>query len=76
MIINPNEPKDFLEGSLRAGAGNHSLSTGEGMVNVAVTDTVAVRAAGSYTKHDGYVKNLDDRSTTFMTPRTMQRGCR
>ncbi len=65
VVITPNEPTDQFEGSVRIGAGDYSLLTGEGVVNVPISDTVALRAAATYTKHDGYVENLDDGSGDF-----------
>lgn len=52
-----NKPKDDFEGRVAVGVGNYDQITTEGMLNVPVTDTLAVRAAFSTNKHDGYRTN-------------------
>ncbi|PZU57958.1 MAG: TonB-dependent receptor [Sphingobium sp.] len=51
------KPKDKFEGKVAVGVGNYDQVTTEGMINVPVTDTLAVRAAFSTIKHDGYRVN-------------------
>ncbi|WP_375188169.1 TonB-dependent receptor [Sphingobium yanoikuyae] len=51
------KPKDEFEGKVAVGVGNYDQITTEGMINLPVTDTLAVRAAFSTSKHDGYRVN-------------------
>ncbi|MCT2400439.1 TonB-dependent receptor [Novosphingobium mangrovi (ex Huang et al. 2023)] len=50
-----NEPTtDAMTGNVNVGIGNYKYMEGSGALNVPVTDTLAVRGAIQYTKHDGY----------------------
>lgn len=51
------EPILNYEGSGTFGVGNYGLLSSQGMLNLPVTDTVAVRAAFSSEKRDGYMSN-------------------
>jgi len=52
------EPKfDALDFSSGLTGADHSRYRGEGMVNVPVSDTFALRIAAAYEKSDGYVEN-------------------
>ncbi|HYG28304.1 MAG TPA: TonB-dependent receptor, partial [Caulobacteraceae bacterium] len=52
---------DF-EGDLEVEVGNYNARRLRGLVNIPIGDAVAVRAAGSWTKRDGYGINLIDGS--------------
>ncbi len=49
-----------FKASGEAGYGNYNEIRLQGMVNVPLTDTLAVRVAGFYLKRDGYTENLYD----------------
>lgn len=49
-----NKPKNQFEASLSGDAGNYSALGFQGMLNVPLSDTVAVRGAFMTAKHDGY----------------------
>lgn len=53
MIPNIAEPGDFA-GDLKLETGNYSSMRANGMVNIPLGDTLAVRAAGAWTSRDGY----------------------
>ena len=46
------------EGYLTLGAGKYNLREAEGAFNVALSDTVAMRFAGTWTEADGWLKNV------------------
>ncbi|WP_343611047.1 TonB-dependent receptor [Novosphingobium sp.] len=48
------KPKDHFEASASVGYGNYNALTTQGMINVPVSDTLAVRASFATTRHDGY----------------------
>jgi iron complex outermembrane receptor protein len=50
-----NKPKDMFESAFNVTAGNYSTYLGDGMVNVAVSDALALRAAFSYRRRDNYI---------------------
>ena len=52
-----NKPSDRLEGMARGEYGNYNSIKLRGMVNVPLSDAVAVRLAGAYLKRDGYGDN-------------------
>ena len=52
-----NRPTFDFEGQVELEIGNYDLYRGEAMVNVPLSDTLAVRAAGQITKRDGYLTN-------------------
>lgn len=51
------KPKDSFAANASVGIGNYGLITTEGMLNVPVSDTLAVRAAFQTTQRDGYRTN-------------------
>ncbi|HWU81366.1 MAG TPA: TonB-dependent receptor [Caulobacter sp.] len=53
------QPKFAYEGAGSLDVGNYGAITTSGMVNVPVSDTIAVRAAFQQSRHDGYVKALN-----------------
>jgi outer membrane receptor protein involved in Fe transport len=57
IIQNKANPAAF-DWNLRAEGGNYAYGMVEGMVNVPVDDTLAVRFAGRYRRRDGYIPNL------------------
>lgn len=57
LILTSNQPRDILEGSLKAGIGNYSQHMIEGILNVPLGDELAVRFAGRYSEHKGYFPN-------------------
>ena len=58
VISNKPQFDDTITGSLRAGVGNLDYRLVEGMVNLPVSDTVALRGAARYKKREGYIENL------------------
>ena len=50
------KPKNAFDASASAELGNYNTRRGEAMINVPVTDTIAVRGALSYNFRDGYLK--------------------
>lgn len=72
VIITPNRPTDRLEGSVTGTLGNYNLWGIQGVLNLPVTEGVALRFAGLHTERDGYVYNItrderlnDDNTTAF-----------
>ena len=53
-----NKPTDRYEGEISAEYGNYNSTRIKGFVNLPITDTLSVRAAGSYLKRDGFTDNL------------------
>ncbi|MGH6979401.1 MAG: TonB-dependent receptor [Brevundimonas sp.] len=58
-VINmiPNLPGPDFEGMIRGEVGNYGSLRGQAMINMPLTDTFWVRAAGAYTKRDGFDYN-------------------
>lgn len=64
-VVNFRTAKADLNGFAASGDaeyGNYNSVRLRGMINVPLTDTLAVRAAGFYLKRDGYTRNLFDNS--------------
>ena len=64
-VVNFRTAKPDLNGFGASGDaeyGNYNSVRLRGMINVPLSDTLAVRAAGFYLKRDGYTKNLFDNS--------------
>lgn len=59
IIITPNEPEQALTGRIKAGIGNYSLREFEGMINLPVVDSLALRLAAQTSRRDGVIDNLD-----------------
>jgi len=58
LNIISNQPTGDFEGSVKVGAGNYGALIGEGVINLPIKgDELAVRFAGRYQEHDGYVFN-------------------
>lgn len=53
----PNLPKPDFEAYAKAEVGNYGSLRGQGMVNVPISDTLRLRAAGSFTQRDGFDYN-------------------
>jgi len=53
----PRLPVDTLEASMKAELGNFDTGRLSGMVNIPLSDTFAIRAAGAMTKRDGFDLN-------------------
>src|SRR3546814_16673006 len=51
------QPTNKLEGYIKTGIGNYDLRLAEGVLNVPLSETVAVRFAGRYDERDGYFPN-------------------
>ena len=58
IIINPARPEFDFGGSIQLEAGNYDLKRGTVVLNVPLSDKLAVRAAGRITRRDGFVRNL------------------
>src|SRR3546814_1460552 len=56
------QPTKKLEGYIKTGIGNYDLRLAEGVLNVPLSETVAVRFAGRYDERDGYFPNPYDGS--------------
>jgi outer membrane receptor protein involved in Fe transport len=57
-IIQNKASEAGFDWNLRAEGGNYAYGLVEGMVNLPVSDTLAVRVAGRYRRRDGYIPNL------------------
>jgi iron complex outermembrane receptor protein len=53
----PALPSHILEGDIKGEVGNYATRRLSGMLNVPITDTLAVRVAGALTKRDGFDYN-------------------
>jgi iron complex outermembrane recepter protein len=60
VLINPARPTFEFEGSIEALLGNYDHRRGTAVLNIPLSDTVAVRFAGRITRRDGFVKNLSN----------------
>ena len=61
VLITPAKASfEKLEAKVGVAAGNYSTLNLSGMLNIPVSETVAVRFALQTHKHDGYTKNLSD----------------
>jgi iron complex outermembrane recepter protein len=59
LNLTTTQPKlGLTEGYVKAGFGNYEQSMIEGVLNVPVTEELAVRFAGRYNRRDGYFPNL------------------
>lgn len=57
MNIIPKRPGRDLEGSMEASYGNYNAWKLAGMINVPVSDRIAVRVAGSHSERDGFARS-------------------
>lgn len=62
ILINTADPEFSTGGRALAEYGNQGHWMGEGVLNAALSDTVAVRVAGRYREDGGYIRNLADGS--------------
>ncbi|WP_260929623.1 TonB-dependent receptor [Novosphingobium sp. 9] len=53
-VVSNQPTTDAVSGSADVGYGNYNYIKSDAMLNVPITDTLAVRGAVSYEKHDGY----------------------
>ncbi|AIT79455.1 MULTISPECIES: TonB-dependent receptor [Novosphingobium] len=53
-VVSIEPSTDALSGNVSAGIGNYKYMEGSGALNVPLSDTLAIRGAIQYTKHDGY----------------------
>ena len=60
VLVNPKLPTSVFEGEITAGFGNYGAYDATGVINIPVTDALAVRAAGQFRQSDGYTQNLVD----------------
>ena len=60
ILFSTNNPTQEFEGHVEAGFGSFDTRHLKGVVNVPVSDTLAVRFAGGYDKRDGFVRNVVD----------------
>ncbi len=51
------KPTFEQEGYINLGAGNYNLKKADAALNIPVTDTLAVRVAGTWTESDGWLEN-------------------
>ena len=59
IFINTQSPKlNVTEGYAEVGYGNYDNRAVQGAINIPLGDTLAVRAAGSYTAHDTYYDSV------------------
>ena len=65
VLFEPNKPTDLLEGSLAARTGNFDYRELTAVVNVPVTEWLAVRVAGNLLRRGGYTKNLSGTGPDF-----------
>jgi iron complex outermembrane recepter protein len=56
LLFTTNKPTDTLSGALTARVGNYGTFGLTGFLNLPLTDTLRVRVAGNYDRHDGYSK--------------------
>lgn len=57
ILFTPAAPTDDFNGYAQATSGSDDLMDFEGAINIPVTDTLAVRAAGKIQRRDGYLTN-------------------
>ncbi|AKM12072.1 TonB-dependent receptor [Croceicoccus naphthovorans] len=60
ILVNTNEPGNDFELKLEAATGRFNRADFKGIVNVPISDTLAMRAVASYETRDGYQRRLLD----------------
>jgi len=60
IIFAPNKPTDHFEAYLQGEYGNYNRVDLTGMVNLPLTDGVALRVAGRFIHRDPYIKDVND----------------
>ncbi|HZU65069.1 MAG TPA: TonB-dependent receptor [Novosphingobium sp.] len=58
IIFSPNKPTDKFEGDFKAEYGNYNRVDLTGMLNLPITEGVALRVAGRYVHRDAYITNV------------------
>lgn len=58
VVVTSARPTFDMDGYVRLGYGNYNAATVDVAVGGPVSDTLAVRFAGHYTRHDGYGRNV------------------
>ncbi|WP_070154570.1 TonB-dependent receptor [Sphingobium phenoxybenzoativorans] len=58
VLITPKGPGRDFGGYIRASAGNYGLRDIEGVANIPLSDTLAVRAVGKSTSRNGYMRQV------------------
>jgi iron complex outermembrane receptor protein len=59
ILVRPNLPSTGgIEASLGLGVGDYARQKVEGMLNLPLTDDMAVRIAAAANRHDGYIENV------------------
>lgn len=60
VLIDTNDPStDAISGHVKAGYGNLDWFRSEAVLNLPIDDVVALRFAGAYQRHDGYIFNVN-----------------
>ena len=54
LLVTTNKPTDRFEGGLTGRLGNYDEAALTGFLNLPVSETLAVRLAGNFVRHDGY----------------------
>jgi iron complex outermembrane receptor protein len=57
VLLTPNPPTDHFEGYFQSSFGDYDFRDFEGMLNVPITNGLALRVAGKITRRDGYLYN-------------------
>lgn len=60
IIVNTNQPSNDFELKLEAATGSFNRADFKGLVNIPISDTLAMRAVASYETRDGYQRRLFD----------------
>lgn len=60
IIVETNNPEDYFSAKVGVGIGNRSQKLAEAVLNVPLTDNVALRVAGMTQQEDNYFKKLED----------------
>ncbi len=60
IIVNANQPSNEFELKLEAATGSFNRADFKGIVNIPISDTLAMRAVASYETRDGYQRRLFD----------------
>jgi len=60
VLVEPNHPKDVLEGEVRGSIGNFDLREIYGMLNVPLGDKAAFRIAGKKRERDGFSRDVSN----------------
>lgn len=58
-VVSKQPDASALSGSANVGYGNYDMFKADAAINVPITDTLAIRAAGQRLRHDGYAKATD-----------------